>query len=182
MSTDCLCPWAGAPAVVVLGLLLGGCAGSPSSQAERSEDAKLDVIDEIAFGKVLQRHRGQVVLVDYWATWCPDCMEFFPHTVGLHKRFADRGLIVISVSFDEPDEDRAAALEFLAKQGATFQNFISQYGAGTQSAEAFALEAGLPQINLYDRQGKLHKSFGGESGQVDPQDLDRAVEELLGET
>jgi thiol-disulfide isomerase/thioredoxin len=169
------------PATVTLALLLGGCS-DPSPPPGGSEQVQLAAIDETALAKVLEGHRGKVVLVDFWATWCAPCMELFPHTVQLHKRFADRGLTVISVSFDDPDEDRAAALEFLAKQGATFQNFISPYGAGTQSAEAFELEAGLPQMNLYDRQGRLHKSFGGKSGTVDPQELDRAVEELLGET
>jgi len=163
-------------------LLLASCSGSSSSQTGRSEDVKLEVIDEAAFGKLLQRHRGKVVLVDFWATWCLDCMELFPHTVELHKRLAGQGLMVISVSFNDPDEDRPGALEFLTKQGATFQNFISPYGAGTQSIEAFELDGPLPQMKLYDRQGRLHKSFGGESGEVDPQQLDSAVEELLSET
>jgi thiol-disulfide isomerase/thioredoxin len=162
-------------------LLLAGCS-DPTLPPRGSEAVRLEVIDEAAFAKVLGEQRGKVVLVDFWATWCLDCMELFPHTVQLHERFADRGLTVISVSFDDPDKDRAAALEFLAKQGATFLNFISPYGAGTRSAEAFGLEAGLPQMDLYDRQGKLRKSFGGKSGPVDPQELDRAVEELLGET
>lgn len=169
-------------AVAVLALALDGCSASSSPQTGRSEDVKLEVIDEAAFGRVLRGHRGQVVLVDFWATWCPGCMELFPHTVQLHDRFARRGLTVISVSFDDPDEDRAGALEFLTGQGATFQNFISPYGAGTQSVEAFELDGPLPQMKLFDRQGRLHKSFGGESGEVDPQQLDRVVEELLGET
>ena len=58
----------------------------------------------------------------------------------------------------------------------------SDHGAGTQSIEAFELDGPLPQMKLYDRRGRLEKSFGGESGEVDLQQLDRAVEELLGET
>jgi thiol-disulfide isomerase/thioredoxin len=169
-------------AVVACGLLMAGCSGSSSPQPDGSEHVKLEVIDEVDFAAVLEGHRGKVVLVDFWATWCDDCVKLFPHTVELHKRFADRGLTVISVDFDDPDEERTVALEFLINKGATFQNFISRYGTGTQSAEAFDLDGPLPQMKLYDRQGRLHKSFGGELGEVDPRELDRAVEELLGKT
>ena len=182
MFADALCPRAAVPTAVVIALLVGGCSRPSSPQPSSTEPVKLEVIDEAAFTKVLEGHRGKVVLVDFWATWCKPCMELFPHTVQLHRRLADRGLAVVSVSFDDPDEDRAAAFEFLTRQGAAFQNFISAYGAGTRSVEAFKLEGPLPQVKLYDRLGKLRKTLGGKSGEVDPQELDRAVEELLGET
>ena len=182
MSVDALWRWAVALPALMLVSFLGGCSAAPSSDTEHSRQVKLELIDEAAFAKVLEGHRGQVVLVDFWATWCRPCMELFPHAVQLHRQLADRGLAVISVSFDDPDERRAAALEFLAKEGAVFQNFISPHGAGTRSVEAFELEGPLPQVKLYDRLGKLRKSLGGKSGEVDPQELDRAVEELLGET
>jgi thiol-disulfide isomerase/thioredoxin len=167
-------------AVIVLALLLGGCSGAPSPQTSDLRPVELAVIDEAGLAKVLAAHRGKVVLVDYWATWCQPCMELFPHTVQLHKRLAGRGLRVISVSLDDPDQRRAAALEFLIRQGADFQNFISPYGAGTRSVEAFKLDGSLPEMKLYDRQGNLRESFGGATGTLDPQQLDRAVEELLG--
>jgi len=182
MFADALCPRDAVPTAVVIALLVGGCSRPSSPQPSSTEPVKLEVIDEAAFTKVLEGHRGKVVLVDFWATWCRPCMELFPHTAQLHRRLAERGLVVISISFDDPDERRAAALEFLAKEGAVFQNFISPYGAGTQSVEAFELEGPLPQVKLYDRQGRLRQSFGGSSGTVDPQQLDRAVEELLSET
>ncbi len=175
MPISPLRPYAVATAVAALGLLLAGCSGSSSPQ--------LDVTDETALAKVLQRHRGKVVLVDFWATWCLPCLELFPHTVQLHERFADRGLTVISVSLDDPDDDRAAALEFLTSQGATFENFISTYGVGPQAFEAFEIDNGaLPHFKLYDRDGKLHKVFASGEEPIDPQQIDRAVEELLDET
>ena len=169
-------------AAVMLGLLLAGCTGSSPPQVDGPGNVQLELIDEVGFAEVLQRHRGQVVLVDFWATWCPGCVALFPHTVELHERFADRGLAVISVDFDDPDEERTVALKFLIDQGATFENYISRYGGGTRSAEAFELDGSLPQMKLYDREGRLHRSFGGDLGEIDPQELDRAVEALLAET
>jgi len=173
------------PLVVLLGLLLAGCWSSPQwgrsdeANAGGGNEVKLEVIDKAGFAKVLEQHRGKVVLVDYWATWCRPCRELFPHTVELHKQFADRGLAVISVSFDDPDEDQSKVLKFLTEKAATFDNFISPHGVGSKSFEAFEIgDDGIPHFKLFDRQGKLRKTFAGD----EPQEIDLAIEELLGET
>jgi thiol-disulfide isomerase/thioredoxin len=148
-----------------------------------SEDAvTVRVFDENEFARLLRENQGKVVLVDYWATWCLSCLELFPHTVQLHNRLADRGLAVISVSFDEPEQE-AAVLEKLVSKGATFDNFISRYGGSDKSVEAFGLEDGsLPYYQLYDRTGTLRETFQSGKGPIDVDAMDRAVEKLLGES
>jgi thiol-disulfide isomerase/thioredoxin len=168
-----------APLAVLAAVLLAGCARSP--QPGESTEVGVRVIDKAGYVEAIERSRGNVVLVDFWATWCDPCMKLFPHTVELHKRFAGQGLTVISVSLDDPDDKLPQVVEFLGKQNATFANFISRYGGGTESVEAFELGGALPQLKLYDRQGKLHRSFGGDDEEVDTQQLDRALEALLGE-
>ena len=156
---------------MLMGLCLIGCAPAPVA---------VRTADETELARSVRQHRGKVVLVDFWATWCPGCLDLFPHTVGLHKQFASRGLAVISVSFDDPEEDRTSVLDFLTSQGANFENFISRHGAGPKSAEAFEIENGtLPHFKLYDRKGILRKTFGDEV--FEAEDIDRAVEELLAE-
>ncbi len=150
---------------------------SPADQAEVS----VRVIDENEFEEVVQSYQGDVVLVDFWATWCFACVDLFPHTVELHERFADQGLKVISMSFDEPDSEDAV-LEFLQQQGATFDNFISQYGSGIESADAFDLPGPLPYLMLFDRAGELAYTFPEPQSAVDPEAIDQAVEELLAAT
>jgi thiol-disulfide isomerase/thioredoxin len=137
------------------------------------------VIDEDDLAEVLADYRGKVVLVDFWATWCLACIELFPHTVALHGQFAEEGLAVISVSFDQP-ESRQVVLDFLKKHGATFDNFISRYGAGVESAERFGLPGTLPQLLLFDRQGELAHTFPEPQSGVNPEQVDQAVKELLG--
>ncbi len=139
----------------------------------------LEVIDENEFAEVLGQKQGQVVLVDFWATWCEPCMKLFPHTVELHERFAEKGLAVISVSLDDPD-DRDSVREFLQEKGATFDNFISSYGIGPQAFEAFAIEDGaVPHFKLYDREGNLHQTFSSGASPLSPREIDRAIEQLL---
>ncbi len=147
--------------------------------ASPEHNVTVDVIDEVALSEVLRRHLGKVVLVDYWATWCRSCCKLFPHTVDLHNRFADKGLAVISVSLDDP-ENAPAVQKFLVSNRASFQNFISIYGAGVQSVDAFAIEGGaVPYFTLYDRNGKLYQTFAGEKLLSDPNKIDRAIKKLL---
>ncbi len=141
-------------------------------------DVSVRVIDEQEFDEVVSSYRGDVVLVDFWATWCVACVDLFPHTVELHQRFADQGLRVISVSFDEPDMEENV-LKFLQEQGATFDNFISQYGSGIESADNFDLPGPLPYIVLYDRAGEVAHTFPEPRSAVDPAAIDQAVEALL---
>ena len=155
--------------------------GTLAAVAGCTQPVTVRTADETQFARVLEQQRGKVVLVDYWATWCPGCLDLFPHTVGLHRQSGSRGLAVISVSFDDPQDDRASVLDFLTSQGATFDNFISSHGAGSRSAEAFDIENGtLPHFKLYDRSGKLRETFGGEP--FEAEQIDRAVEELLEES
>ncbi len=168
-----------APLAVLLLVVAGGCAGrsNPSGPAEA---VTVRVVDEAEFAEVLDRHRGKVVLVDIWATWCLNCLELFPHTVELSRQYADRGLVVVSLSMDDPDE-QAAVLEKLQSNNATFENFISRYGGSDKSANAFGLEdLVLPKYRLYDRTGQVHKTLRSSEGPVSAEDVDRAVEELLG--
>lgn len=165
---------------------LAGEADKPSmdqhAQNAASGQPTVRVIDETEFAQVLEQYRGKVLLVDFWATWCISCLELFPHTVELHKRLADRGLAVISVSFDDPEIEQTV-LRTLVSKRATFDNFISRYGGSTKSLDAFGLEDGsLPHYRLYDRSGKLRRSLHSSAGPIKPEDIDQAVEELLNES
>jgi len=126
----------------------------------------------------LKKYRGKVVLVDYWATWCPPCTELFPHTVALYRELADQDLAVVSVSFDDA-EDEPSVLRFLASQGATFENLRAETGASPQSSTEFEIENGaIPFMRLYDRTGKLRKAF---AAPFKPADVEKAVKQLLAE-
>src|SRR4051812_10456156 len=72
----------------------------------------------VAEVKALQ---GKVVLIDVWGSFCAPCREKFPHVVELNRKYAARGLAVISVSVDVPgDTDAlAAARDFLVRQKAS---------------------------------------------------------------
>ena len=165
---------------IVASLSLVGCGRHATPAVESATDQiTLTTVDSRGLADAIARRRGKVVLVEFWATWCVPCVKLFPHTVELHRRLADDGLSVISVSMDET-ERQEAVLHFLRDRGATFENFISSYGVGSEGFEAFDVTDGaLPHLKLYDRNGRLQKSFasGGES--LAPEPIESAVNELL---
>jgi thiol-disulfide isomerase/thioredoxin len=139
---------------------------------------RLRTVDPAGLAATVAGHRGRVVLVDYWATWCEPCKELFPHTVALHRELAERGLTVLSVSLDDPEEE-GDVLEFLATQQAPFDNLRADSGASSRSASAFGIENGtIPFVQLYDREGKLRQTF---PAPIKPERIKETVQRLLAE-
>jgi len=139
------------------------------------------VTDAAGYNDAVASQRGKVVLVDFWATWCPTCIKQFPHTVALFEQYRDRGLAVFSVSLDQPNAEPQVRT-FLEKNRASFTNLLSSYKNGLAAIEAYGLPGSVPCYRVYDRTGKLRHEFG-----VDPraerqftiEDIEAAVAELL---
>lgn len=168
-------------ALAIILLVFLGCTATPPSSAPPATNtpSKITLVraDAAALNQLIGTYKGQVVLVDYWATWCGPCVANFPHTVELAKKHKTEGLATIAVSFDL-FEDEPKVRDFLAKEGANFDNLISSHNAvGQKPAEDFDVGP-LPEYRLYDRQGKLRQKW--ESG-VDQAELDKKVAELLAE-
>lgn len=159
---------------------LGGPAKIDRSNAPAnnnlSSEITLRTVDIDGYNLEIQKHKGSVVLVDFWATWCIPCVEQFPHTVQLHEKYSGQGLAVLSLSFDDEGSE-ADVRNFLREQKAYFLNLRSEYGAGTESMEKFDLDAAVPHYRLYDHTGKLRESWNGE-----PDGIEQKIEELLKES
>lgn len=138
--------------------------------------------DQKTLDQWLGEYRGNVVLVDFWATWCGPCVERMPHVVEMEKAHRDDGLKLITVSMDEP-EDEAKVVALLDKMGAAGRHLLTRYGAGTAFAEAFDIPGDVPFYRLYDRTGKLRYQFSASPdsgrGTLPLDELDQHVAELL---
>lgn len=150
----------------------------------RSDDSLVTPIDAAGLQAAVDKHAGKVVLVDCWATWCIQCIKDFPHTVEMSEKYADQGLVVMSLSFDDlSDEDRMLKVrEFLSKQQAKFENYISKLDLEKEGAVAFNIEDGaLPHYKLYGRDGKLLKALtnADPDNPMSHADLEAVVEDAL---
>jgi peroxiredoxin len=95
----------------------------------------------------LKSLRGKVVLVNFWATWCPPCRKEMPDLDALYRRFKNQGFVILAIS----DEDAAKVKTFLAESGVTYPILRDP---GRKVNELFQIE-GIPKSFVYDRGGKL---------------------------
>ncbi|HVN21314.1 MAG TPA: TlpA disulfide reductase family protein [Dongiaceae bacterium] len=91
--------------------------------------------------------RGKVVLVNFWATWCPPCRKEMPDLQALYDKYKDKGLVVLAIS----DEDSAKVSPFIAERKISYPVLLDP---GRKVAEAFVVE-GIPKSFVYNRDGKL---------------------------
>ena len=163
-------------------------AGSPAKSALATTPVSVRVGGSDEYAQMLAELKGNVVLVDFWATWCVPCVKQLPHTIELSKQHADQGLRVFTVNFDDPEADQAKVQQFLEKRQAGLATLISKYGVGTESTTAFEMVGGgaLPGYKLYDRQGQLRFMFcenPAEGEAAEPVEMiDQRVAELLAES
>jgi len=95
----------------------------------------------------LRELRGKVVLVNFWATWCPPCRKEMPDLQALYDKYKDQGFLVLSIS----DEDAAKVSPFIAERKITYPVLLDP---GRKVNDAFVVE-GIPKSFVYDREGKL---------------------------
>ncbi len=95
----------------------------------------------------LSELRGKVVLVNFWATWCPPCRKEMPDLEALYNRFKGEGLVVLAIS----DEDAAKVRPFIAEREVTYPILLDP---GRKVNDLFQVE-GIPKTFVYDREGKL---------------------------
>lgn len=143
-----------------------------------SEKVELKVVKHADLVKAIEGHKGKVVLVDFWATWCKPCVEKFPKIAKLHDKHKDSGLVLISVSMDEEDK-QDKALTFLKKQQATFPNYLVSDAPASQDHWKFVP---IPTYLLFGKDGKLAQKFtADDEGKVTftLEDVEEAVQKLL---
>ena len=113
---------------------------------------------------------GNVVIVDFWATWCPPCRALIPHLAKLHEQYGDRGLTVLGL---DVGEDAATVTRFANAQSIAFTLLL---GAEPDVSARYFVEA-YPTTFVIDRTGRIaFREVGG----VAPDKLRAAVEEALG--
>lgn len=164
--------------VLITILIATGCGGgadtasagpAPAVESAVAPDFDLDDVDGRPVS--LSDSAGKVRLVDFWATWCPPCVEEMPMFKELHETYADRGLVIVGLSSDEDVEE---VREFVAEHDLPWVNALASDDVRQQYKVL-----GLPQTVLIDADGRIAKRFN--TGVVPKAVLVEWIEKLLPE-
>ncbi len=100
---------------------------------------------------------GKVLVINFWATWCPPCREEIPEFVALQRKYAPRGLQFIGIAIDEPE----AVLAFMKSVGVNYPVLLGQL-TGTDLSRKYGNRWGaLPFTAVIDREGQIVSVKGG---------------------
>ncbi len=105
----------------------------------------------------LSDFKGKVVILNFWATWCPPCRKEIPTFVSLQKQYGEKGLVIVGVSLDE--KGPAAVKPFVAKMGI---NYPVVMGDPKTAADYGGIEV-VPTTFVIDRNGKVAAELQGDA-------------------
>ncbi len=145
---------------LLLSLLAAGLVGTSAVRADGAGALKaapawtLKDLD----GKTvsLDQFRGKVVVLDFWATWCPPCREEIPGYVKLQKKYAKDGLAVIGVSLDQGGPE--VVRQFVADHHVDYQIVMGDQ----KIVDAYGGINAIPTTFIIDRQGNIRYRKVGE--------------------
>ncbi|HUB01410.1 MAG TPA: TlpA disulfide reductase family protein [Terriglobales bacterium] len=113
----------------------------------------------------LSQFRGQVVVLNFWATWCPPCIEETPALVRMQSMMKDKGVVVLAVSIDADD--------------AAYHKFLKDYNVNMVTVRDESRKAsnlygtfGWPETYIIDRKGVIRRKFIGAVNWTSPEITD----------
>ena len=147
-------------------------ADASGSPAQRGKPAPDWALQDLSGNTVrLSDLRGQVVLVNLWATWCPPCRAEMPDLAALYLAHKDEGFVVLGVD----DQERPQTVsEFLARSPVPYPVLLDP---DSRVARAYGVSY-LPASFVIDRRGVLRDTLPGQSARVR---LESAIKPLLAE-
>lgn len=119
----------------------------------------------------LSQLRGNVVVINFWASWCQPCRQEAAYLEKTWQAYRDRGVIFIGVDYADTETE---ALAYLAEFGITYYNGPD---LGTRVSQSYNIK-GVPETFYVAKNGELR---GIKIGPLDPPELDNKIEELLAE-
>ena len=165
---------------ICLGML--GCLlvamSSPSSSAAGRQSAQKEAFQKAPPFRLknlegkdvrLEDYAGQVILLDFWASWCPPCRDEMPDLIKVYNQYRGKGFVILGVA---AGDDPSAVREFVKKKGVPYPIL---FGDGT-IFEAYRGIYFLPTAFLIDRQGRIREKLIGPKR---PEALEQKILPLL---
>jgi len=127
------------------------------SKPSISDLAKIDVplLNAEIFHSLVEKHRGKVLFINTWATWCVPCKEEFPDLVRLKDYYRDSDVVFIGISVDFPDEIESKVKPFLYSQQINFPIYVQDFKDPTNLIDLLntSWRGAVPATFIYDKLG-----------------------------
>jgi cytochrome c biogenesis protein CcmG/thiol:disulfide interchange protein DsbE len=154
----------------ILCLLYITCGSKESAKTpENAHDFTLTSID--GENITLSQLKGHVVLVDFWATWCPPCRNSIPHFIDLYEKYKERGLMILGIS----TEDEQTLINFRDSNQIPYIILLGN----NEIAQAYGVQA-IPKTIFIDKKGKIRKTQVGFAPEL-VSGFDTFIDSLLNE-
>jgi cytochrome c biogenesis protein CcmG, thiol:disulfide interchange protein DsbE len=106
-----------------------------------------------------QDYKGQVILLNVWATWCLPCRQEMPSLEKLYREFGPKGFKVVAVNVADPDATDSTIMDFAKHYGLTFDILRDMPEAGEDSLMAKYKVTGFPESFVIDKDGMIRKKW-----------------------
>jgi peroxiredoxin len=167
-------------AAVVVAALAAGYATSQLRAPNTGKVAEAAPLPDVALADVdgkphrLTEWKGKVLVLNFWASWCPPCREEIPLLQAAHRRFGPRGLAIVGLAIDQ----LAPVTAFRKQSGITYPILVDDAAIALMSLYGDPSES-LPYTVVLDRNGNI---VARKLGAFHGDELDRIVEPLLSES
>ena len=121
----------------------------------------------------LSQYRGKIVLLEFWAPWCPPCKATIPELAALQTRYRDKGLVVLGVSVDEDDGSVQKLSAFSQEHGINYHVLL-----GNETVERSYHVSSIPMIFVIDKEGRIVNSHAGYVDKFETQ-VSEEIERIL---
>lgn len=155
----------------VLGLLGWGLIKVNSSQRDSGMAPDFTLTSFGGETVTLSELRGQVVIINFWASWCPPCRDEAAYLEATWRKYKDRGVFFVGVDYADTEKE---ALAYIDEFDITYFNGPD---IGTRISQAYRMD-GVPETYFVAKNGELR---GTKIGPLSPPELDQRIDELLAE-
>lgn len=137
---------------------------NPAIGYQRPEFAALDLNGEM---RNIKEWDGKLIVLNFWATWCPPCLKEIPEFIELQEAYGDQGFQIIGVAVD----DEEAVREYVEKVGMNYPSLVVQ-DEGVMLAKRYGNGIGaLPYTVIINRDGEISNTIRGELSKIRAEEL-----------
>ncbi|NPA25884.1 MAG: TlpA family protein disulfide reductase [Deltaproteobacteria bacterium] len=160
---------------LILSLIPLFCACDSGTKKVKVPKTAPDFTLKTLDGQTLTRDglKGKVVLLDFWATWCPPCRAAIPHLITLYNNYKDQGLIVVGISLDQGDQSDVS--DFVKRNQIPYPIAM---GHGNPIVKDMGDVTSLPTLIILDQQSEIKFKVVGFNAEIG-QKIEHKLRQLL---